>query len=635
MNTAGMRVMAATALVVMGFSSAMAAEQAQGPYTEWSTEKEIFVPMRDGVHLSTDVMLPKGATGPLPTILVRTPYDKQTLEARSFDSRYSQYLKQGYAFVLQSERGRFFSEGAYSTYLAGAGTDGYDTLEWIAKQPWSNGKVGTIGCSSTGEQQWPMANSKHPAHAAMIPGASGTAIGSIPGNDTQGAIYRGGVPLIGLWAWWYHDMATRERLLLPPNSTQEQRIRLRDSFTLLPQTWFYTIEPNKIDLTHPKNDTQAMFMELPSQSVLRRVGGALTPFDDFVTKTPGDAYWNQVPLAKAGFSSRTPGLLVNTWHDIGAGEMIRMFKYLQEQNTPNQYLVIGSGPHCSFLHPGAQLAKLKFGDFDVGDARYGNRDDGYETLLTNWFGHFLKGENNGVTDMPKVQLHVPGKGWLHGDRWPLQDTKFVKYYLASSGAAGVKGTTQSLATRLPQGTERDTYLYDPATPVPTRGGGCCGTDMAVDQRGVEMRRDVLSYSTPVLEQPVTVVGPVEVVLYVSSSAKDTDFMVKLIDVYPDGKAINLAEDAFRVRYREGFDKKVLMRAGEVYEIRLPNMVTGNHFPAGHRIRLDVTSSNFPTYERNLNTGGNNFDETKWVVAENSIHHSAAHPSHVLLPIVPE
>ena len=159
--------------------------------------------------------------------------------------------------------------------------------------------------------------------------------------------------------------------------------------------------------------------------------------------------------------------------------------------------------------------------------------------------------------------------------------------------------------------------------------------MAVDQRGVEARADVLSYTTPVLRRAVTVAGPIEVVLYVSSSAKDTDFVVKLVDVYPDGKAINLADDGFRVRYREGFDKKVLMKQGEVYQIRLTNMVTANHFPAGHQIRLDISSSNFPAFERNLNTGGNNFDETVWVTAENEVHHSKSHSSHILLPVIPD
>jgi uncharacterized protein len=596
-----------------------------GQYTDWTWEKEIFVPMRDGAHLSTDVLLPKGAKGPLATVLVRTPYDKDQIEWALTKHWFTLFLQHGYAFVLQDERGRFFSEGSYKHYLEGAATDGNDTLDWISKQPWSNGKVGTFGCSSSGEQQWPMANSKNPAHAAMLPLASGTAIGSIPGNDTQGAVYHGGIPLIGLWAWWYHDMATTERLVLPPNSTQEQRIRLRNSFSGEPQTWFYNLGPGNVDLTHPKNDPDKLLMQLPSKDVLRRLGGALTPFDEFITWTPGDPRWNDVPLAKAGFSSHTPALHVDTWHDIGVGEMTRLFKYVQDQRTPDQFLIIGSGPHCAFLDGEEGLADLKFGDLEVGDARYRNQDNGFGKLFLDWFDHFLKGENNGVTNMPKVQLDVMGKGWIFGDRWPLETTRFTKYYL---------GGSNSLSTSPPTGAESDTYLYDPATPVPTRGGGCCSAAMAVDQRDVEMRRDVMSYTTPLLKEAVTVAGPIEVVLYVSSSAKDTDFVVKLIDVYPDGKAINLANDGFRVRYREGFDRKVLMKPGEVYPIKLTNMVTGNHFPAGHRIRLDVTSSNFPTYERNLNTGGNNYDETSWVTAQNSIHHSSAHPSHVVLPIIP-
>jgi uncharacterized protein len=174
----------------------------------------------------------------------------------------------------------------------------------------------------------------------------------------------------------------------------------------------------------------------------------------------------------------------------------------------------------------------------------------------------------------------------------------------------------------------------PGSPTPSRGGDW-GQKTALDQRSVEVRKDVLVYSAPPLDKPVTIAGPIDVVLYVSSSAKDTDFMVKLVDVYPDGKAINLNEDAFRVRYREGFDKNVLMESGSVYKIDLSNMVTVVRFPKGHRIRLDISSSDFPAYERNLNTGGNNYDETTWVVAENSVHHGFHYPSHVILPVLPD
>jgi len=476
-----------------------------------------------------------------------------------------------------------------------------------------------------------MANSKHPAHMAMVPGGAGTAIGSIPGNDTQGAVYRGGIPELGPWAWWYHDMGTTERLLLPPNTTQAERIRLRNSFSLMPKSWFYTIEPGRLDLDRPKHDVESLLMQLPSKDVLRRLNGALTPFDEFITWTPGDPRWNDVPLARAGFSSRTPALYLDSWHDDGSGETARMFRYLQDQNTPGQYLVMGSGPHCVFLEKDEELRNLKMGDLELGDVQYRNQKDGYSQLVLNWFDHFLKGERNTIAEMPKVQLHIMGKGWISADRWPLKNTQYVRYYFdRDSTSAGASGL---LSTQLPKGTEKDTYLYDPANPVPTRGGGCCSSDMAVDQRPVEVRRDVLSYSTSALSQPLTIVGPIEVTLSVSSSAKDTDFMVKLVDVYPDGKAINLADDGFRVRYRQGYDKKSLMKPNEIYEIHLENMITGAYFPAGHRVRIDVTSSNFPTLERNLNTGGNNFDETAWVVAENSVHHSKAHPSYVLLPIL--
>ena len=622
------------ALLIAGSMPAVQvlAELRSDKYQDWTVEKEVFVTMRDGIRLSTDIYLPKGAKGPLPTILVRSPYDRDNVD--TVESQMP-YLKQGYALVHQNERGRYFSEGSYDHYLEGAGTDGYDTIEWITKQPWSNGKVGTIGCSSSGEQQWPMANSRHPGHAAMIPMASGTAIGSIPGNDTQGAVYRGGIPQVGLWAWWYHDMATTERLVLPPNTTQEQRIRLRNSFSLMPKTWFYTIEPGKMDITNPKNDASKLLMQLPSKDILQRLGGAHTPFDDFVTWTPGDPRWKDVNLATDGFKSRTPALFVNSWHDVGVGEMTRMFKYTQDKKIPDQYLIVGAGPHCAPLQSNENLRDLSFGDLHVGDSRYLGRDDGYANLYLDWFENFVAGRKNNVAAMPKVQLQVMGKGWVTGNSWPLERTVFTKYYLDSGVVPGSKIVRRSLSATLAEGMASDAYLYDPANPVPTRGGSCCGDDMAVDQRGVEARADVLSYTTPVLRRAVTVAGPIEVVLYVSSSAKDTDFVVKLVDVYPDGKAINLADDGFRVRYREGFDKKVLMKQGEVYQIRLTNMVTANHFPAGHQIRLDISSSNFPAFERNLNTGGNNFDETVWVTAENEVHHSKSHPSHILLPVIPD
>ena len=603
-------------------------------YSDWTWEKEIFVPMRDGTNLSTDVLLPVGAEWPLPTVLVRTPYHKENTHYALFKPWDDMFLQRGYAVVIQNERGRHFSEGVYENYLEGANTDGYDAVEWVVNQPWSNGKVGTIGCSSSGEQQWGMASSNHPGHAAALPLASGTAVGDVPGNDTQGAIYRGGIPMVGLWAWWYHDMATTERLLLPPNTTQEQRIRLRNGFTLQPETWFYRLNGKTIDTSGIKNDPLIAVSHLPSQDILRNLGGPLTPFDQYLTWGPGDPRWSAVEQIRDGAKPRVPALLVNTWHDVGAGEMARLFKYLQDMDTPDQYLILGGGPHCSMMAEPA-LGDFAFGDLHLGDARYFGDDYGFSRLFLNWFDHWLKGEDNGVTDMDKVQLYVMGKGWISGDRWPLKSTKFTHYYFGSDGRAGARMDSGTLGIVKPSNGGVDTFLYDPGNPVPTKGGGCCSNDMALDQRDIEVRSDVLVYSTPPLEEALTIAGPIEVVLYVSSSAKDTDFTVKLTDVYPDGRSINLNDDAFRVRYRRGFDQTVLMNEGEVYKITLPNMVTANHFPAGHRIRVQVSSSNFPNLERNLNTGGNNYDETEWVVAENSVHHSAEYPSHIVLPVIPE
>jgi putative CocE/NonD family hydrolase len=614
-------------------------------HTHWSSQKELFVAMRDGVRLSTDVLLPDGAAGKLPAVLVRTPYDKDRGEGMVTTKWVEFFLRQGYAVVLQNERGFFFSEGTFTNYLRGASTDGYDTVEWIVNQLWSNGKVGTIGCSSSAEHQWPLAAGNHAGHVAMIPAASGTAVGNIPGNDTRGAFYRSGVPVFGPWAGWYGGSGISERPLLPTESTPEQRIRLRNRFSLLPPPDFNPADPAKL-------------MHLPSKDVLREVGGPLTPFDNYITWTPADPRWDEVEQIGAGAAPRVPALHINTWHDIAICETTRLFNYLQDLETPDQYLIIGPGPHCimsaeppynlqiSDLRallarfgaarldqmPDRNMADLTFGDLAIGDARYRGADRGYVKLFLAWFDHWLKGEPDTITAMPKVQLFVMGQGWVNGDRWPLGHTHFTTYFLSGDPVPPMGHESGTLTTTSSSQDHVDSYLYDPTMPVPSIGGGL-DPATARDQRPIEARKDVLVYSSAPLEQPVTIAGPIEVVLYVSSSAKDTDFIVKLIDVYPDGKAINLSDDAFRVRYRDGFDQMVPMQPGEIYKITLSNMVTAVRFAAGHRIRLHVTSSNFPVYERNLNTGGNNYDETTAVVARNSLHHGPGHPSHLVLPVL--
>ncbi|MEU9888393.1 CocE/NonD family hydrolase [Sphaerisporangium sp. NPDC051011] len=615
---------------------------------EWSSEKELYIEMRDGVRLSTDVHIPKDLDGPFPTVLVRTPYDKDVGEGIVRIRWVDYFLRQGYAVVVQNERGHFFSEGSFDDYLEGAGTDGFDTVEWIVRQGWSNGKVGTIGCSSSAEHQWPMAAANHPAHAAMIPGASGTAVGDVDGNETRGAFYRGGIPMLSLWMMWYGRLAVTERPVLPRSSTQEERLRLRNFFSMSMRRGFAP-------------DTAEKLKHLPSQDVLRQSGGPRAPFDKYITWTPADERWRDVEHIGAGDRPRVPALHVNTWHDVGVGEMTRLFKYLQELETPDQYLIIGPGPHCLIWQdppyvmtkadakelmgglsaieiqnmPAPDLARLRFGDLEAGDARYRGVDHGYPKLFLAWFERWLKGADNDTSRMPRVQLYVMNRGWVLGERWPLRGVTPTDYYLVPDPSARLRNEAGMLSSEVPVGESADTYVYNPLDPTPSLGGGCCSFAAAIDQRPVSARRDVLVYSTPPLEEAVSVVGPVEVKLFVSSSARDTDFIVRLVDVYPDGKAINLADDGFRMRYRDGFDRKSLMEDGEIYEISLTNMVTGNRFLPGHRIRIEISSSSFPNYERNLNTGGNNFDETDPVVAENTIHHGLLHPARITLPILPE
>jgi putative CocE/NonD family hydrolase len=276
------------------------------------------------------------------------------------------------------------------------------------------------------------------------------------------------------------------------------------------------------------------------------------------------------------------------------------------------------------------------GGRDVGDARFE-----YYKLYLKWFDHWLKGIDNGIEKMPKVQLYVMGRNTWRGEKqWPLARTQYTRYYLHSDGHANSRSGTGTLSIKPPDKEPADRYTYDPGDPVPSRGGPICCTgdphaDGSYDQSEVENRRDVLVYTTPVLQQGIEVTGPLKAVLYVSSSAKDTDFTAKLVDVYPDGTAYNVQEGILRARHREGFTKKVWMRSGEVYEVPVDLEATSNYFGAGHRIRVEISSSNFPRFDRNLNTGGNNYDETKWVKAENAVYHAAENASYVLLPVIPE
>ena len=481
----------------------------------------------------------------------------------------------------------------------------------------------------------------------MVPGASGTAVGDVPGNDTRGAFYRGGIPKLANWAHWYGRLAVSERLQLPDGTTQAERRRLRKFFTMGARRGY---NPN----------TPQQLWHLPSKDVLRDAGSPVSPFDTYMTRTPADPAWDTVELIGAGDHPRVPALHLNTWHDIAIGETTRLFAYLQGEGAPDQFLIIGGGPHCAVWQelpyrltktlakemvsglstseieamPAPDMRAFAFGDLELGDVRYRGVDHGFPKLYLAWFDRWLRGLENGVTEMARVQLFVMHRGWVSGDAWPLPQVAPTTYYLTEDSEAWRRNEAGGLATRPSADAFSDTYVYDPLNPTPSLGTEL-GFNAAVDHRSVSARRDVLVYSTPVLERPVTVVGPIEVRLDVSTTARDTDFIVRLVDVHPDGKAINLADDGLRLRYRDGFASPKLAEDGAVYRITLPNMVTGNRFLEGHRIRLEISSCSFPAYERNLNTGGNNFDETEAVVARNAVHYGAGRASSVTLPVLPD
>ncbi|PYC99925.1 CocE/NonD family hydrolase [Microbacterium esteraromaticum] len=616
-------------------------------FPDFDVEKEIFVTMRDGVRLSTDVYLPRGAVGRLGTVLIKTPYDKDVGEGAIRMGWVDYFAQQGYAVVVQNERGLHLSEGSFDNYLHGASTDGSDTVDWIVRQPWSNGRVGTIGCSSSAEHQLPMAAGNNPGHVAMVPGAAGTAVGAVPGNHTRGAFYRGGIPMLANWVLWYGRHVPTERPILPADSTQEQRQRIRSFFAMsMRRGW--------------RPDSPERLRHLPSQDVLRNAGGPMTPFDEYIRRTPSDPAWDDVEFIRDGDRPDVPGLHINSWHDLAAGETTRLFSYLQSIGAADQYLIMGGGPHCAIWQefpftltktrakqmfsgmtttemeatPAPDMKDFTFGDLNLGDIRYRGVDHGYPKLYLAWFDKWLRGRDNDVTAMPRVQLYVMNQGWIGSESWPPRGVVPTTYHLAADPEAWRRNEAGGLSTAEPAGTHSDTFVYDPMNPTPTLGDEL-GFHAAKDQRPISIRRDVLVYSTPPLEQAVTVVGPVEVELHVSTSAADTDFIVRLVDVHPDGTAINLAHDGLRLRYRDGFDAVHLAEEGEVYRITLPDMVTGNRFLEGHRIRLEIASSNFPAYERNLNTGGANFDETEGIIARNTVHYGEVHRSRLILPVMPD
>lgn len=597
-------------------------------------ERKLMVPMRDGKRMATDVYRPKDASKKYPTVFVRTPYNFNFWDVRNGAPRDMsnelEAVKRGYAFVQMNERGHFFSEGNYDI-LGAPLSDGDDAFTWIAKQPWSNGKVGTIGCSSTAEWQLAVAASGNPAYAAMIPQGFGAGVGRVGPYYEQGNWYRGGAFQM-LFAAWIYGQQNQVRPMFPPNTSQEDLIRASKMFDLAPQM--------------PPVDWSKALRHLPAMDIIKAVEGPLGIFADhmpvdtggaMIRRAPNDPAWYKGGLWHDDMKINVPGFWFMSWYDVSMGPNLAAYNHVRNTARPEiadqQYAVIAPTLHCAYKRA---TENTIVGERSVGDARLN-----YDELTWAWFDHFLKGEKNGVLQtMPKVRYYTMGiNKWQSSDTWPPVGAQAMSFFLSSGGNANTLNGDGALTKAPPATDSPDRFEYDPMNPAPSRGGNVCCTGNAVaggafDQRKIEERPDILVYSTEPLKEGIEVSGPIEVTLYVSSDAKDTDFTVKLIDVYPDGRAYNLDETIQRMRYRNGYDKPLVwMEAGKVYKVTLQPMTTSNYFEAGHRIRLEVSSSNFPRFDRNLNTGGKNYDESRGVVARNAVHHSKQYPSEIKITVV--
>ena len=523
-------------------------------------EQKVMVPMRDGVRLASDVYRPKGAEGPLPTIFWRTPYNFSDLSQNRLEV-ITRAVEKGYAFVIQNERGKYFSEGEWEI-LGFPRTDGYDALTWIAEQTWSNGNVGTIGCSSSAEWQLALAAMDHPAHASMVPMASGAGIGRVGRYYEQGNWYRGGVFQM-LFAPWLYGVQNTQRPRLPADLSREDLVRLGSYFDLAPEM--------------PEVDWTRAIRHLPLQEMLSKVDGPKGTYADFIRRAPDDPAWYEGGLYHDDEPWGVPSFWFNSWYDVSIGPNLELYNLAIEKAADpaaadNQYLVVAPVPHCSFFRSEENTI---VGERSMGDTRLD-----YYDLIFDWFEHTLW---DGPTDFaernPKVRYFTMGANrWQESESWPPAVTNRTLYLTSAGGANSVYGDGRLTGARAASAGS-DTFMYDPMNPVPSLGGGVCCTGGAVqpgvfDQRPIEARHDVLVYTSAPLKDPVEVTGFIEAVLHVSSDARDTDFTIKLVDVLPDGTAYNVEETIQRARYRDGYDRRVLMEPDTIYELQLGPMATG-------------------------------------------------------------
>ena len=598
-------------------------------------DRKVMVKMRDGKRMAADVYRPKGATGKVPTIFVRTPYNFNfwdvKLGAPRDMSRELAAVKRGYAYVTMNERGHYFSEGNYDI-LGAPLSDGVDAVRWLSSQNWSNGKVGTTGCSSTAEWQMAVVAQGEPALATFNVQGFGAGVGRVGPYYEQGNWYRGGAVQM-LFIDWLYDEQNQVRPMFPANTSQADLIRASKAFDLDPQM--------------PPVDWDKAFWHLPEKDIMKAIDGPKGIFADamdnstggnLIARTPNSPAWYKGGLWHDDMKITKPGLWFMSWFDVSVSPNLAAYNHVRatapKAIADQQYAVIAPVLLCAYTRASEHTV---IGDLDVGDARFD-----YDGLVYGWFDKYLKGIDSPVVDkQPKVMYYVMGENkWHDSPTWPPAGAVSRDLYFTSAGKANTLYGDGKLVAKPTTTDQPDRFVYDPMNPVTTLGGGGCCQGAAVkfgsyDQNPQLTRNDILVYDSEPFKEGTEVSGPITVTLYVSSDAKDTDFTFKVMDVQPDGKAYNLTENIQRMRYRDGYDKPpVWMKGGEVYKVTFQPIDTSNYFAAGHKLRVAISSSNFPRFDRNLNTGGNNYDEDKGVIAHNAVHHDTSHPSHITFTVVP-
>jgi putative CocE/NonD family hydrolase len=533
------------------------------------------VPMRDGVRLSTNAYLPS-EHGRFPTILVRTPYNK----GADITPNYEAFVDRGYAVVVQDVRGRYESEGAFQP-LTQETLDGDDTLNWIARQPWSDGKIGMMGGSYAGITQWKAALSGNPHLKAIFPVVSGW-------DEYRDRYYStGGAFKLGYRLEWLAEN------LRAPGYHQ---------------------------------DFSKFVLHLPVRTCDVPALGWTSPLWRDVMEHPSfDAFWRAVSTKEHIAQVHVPVFSVGGWYDNFVESDLEAYAALHKR----------TGLSRTVIGPWAHNMSIPFKEANYGDESH----VAVRSLQLEWFDQWLKGKDAPLLSQPPMKIFVMGiNQWREAQTWPPESAQARSYYLESSGNANTLSGDGSLSDRFSRQARSDVFEFDPNHPVPTLGGSvCCNPTVfpwgPFDQREVEKRQDVLVYTSKPLRQQLEVAGPVQVSLWVSTTARDTDFTAKLVDVFPDGTARNLSDGILRLRYRNSLEKPEPAKPGEIYRIAIDAGVTSNVFLRDHRIRVEISSSNFPRFDRNPNTGTLVADARKLLKAKQVVFHDGSHPSCLTMMVI--